>query len=299
MHRTPSALRSCPPLHAPVARRLLVKAAAGQRGQPFRLLAQRACYPLWQRHIRGTPCAWWQGTPGARFVQQGVRPLWARDSRCALLRASSAAHCLGAGYRWKPPHQDSGELGALSWACPMVLRGRARGYASTGPLGPSLRKGGFDLTCCMAAAAGSGGMRRRLAAAASSGGLRRRLAAERRSGGGRGGEGRARACAMRAVEEAQRVRCAVVTHTHTHHLPVLMRACACACACACALSFARRCLAETLAVTAVTRDAPRELSRGEARDGGERRWWRRYWMEMEMALRPHDGAREWWQRRSV
>ena len=175
VHRTPSALRSCPPSHAPVAHRLLVKAAAGQRGQPFRLLAQRACYPLWQRHIRGTPCAWWQGTPGARFVQQGVRPLWLVTLRCALLRASSAAHYLGAGYRWKPPHQDSGELGALSWAYPMVLRGRARGYASTGPLGPSLRKGGFDLTCCMAAAAGSG-MRRRLAAAASSGGLRRRLA---------------------------------------------------------------------------------------------------------------------------
>ena len=177
VHRTPSALRSCPPSHAPVAHRLLVKAAAGQRGQPFRLLAQRACYPLWQRHIRCTPCAWWQGHPGHALYSKECGRCGLVTLRCALLRASSAAHYLGAGYRWKPPHQDSGELGALSWACPMVLRGRARGYASTGPLGPSLRKGGFDLTCCMAAAAGSGGMRRRLAAAASSGGLRRRLAA--------------------------------------------------------------------------------------------------------------------------
>ena len=138
------------------------------------------------RRERATHCG--KGTSGARLVHGGKghpgHALYSKECgrcglvtlRCALLRASSAAHYLGAGYRWKPPHQDSGELGALSWACPMVLRGRARGYASTGPLGPSLRKGGFDLTCCMAAAAGSG-MRRRLAAAASSGGLRRRLAA--------------------------------------------------------------------------------------------------------------------------
>ena len=118
-----------------------------------------------------------KGHPGHALYSKECGRCGLVTLRCALLRASSAAHYLGAGYRWKPPHQDSGELGALSWACPMVLRGRARGYASTGPLGPSLRKGGFDLTCCMAAAAGSGGMRRRLAAAASSGGLRRRLAA--------------------------------------------------------------------------------------------------------------------------
>ena len=158
-------------------------AACWSRRQP----AKGGSLSGYLRRERATHCG--KGTSGARLVHGGKghpgHALYSKECgrcglvtlRCALLRASSAAHYLGAGYRWKPPHQDSGELGALSWACPMVLRGRARGYASTGPLGPSLRKGGFDLTCCMAAAAGSGGMRRRLAAAASSGGLRRRLAA--------------------------------------------------------------------------------------------------------------------------
>ena len=69
---------------SPAACSLLVKAAAGQRGQPFRLLAQRACHPLWQRHIRCTPCAWWQGHPGHALCSKecGRCGLVTRAVRC-------------------------------------------------------------------------------------------------------------------------------------------------------------------------------------------------------------------------
>ena len=176
VHRTPSALRSCPPSHAPVAHRLLVKAAAGQRGQPFRLLAQRACHPLWQRHIRCTPCAWWQGHPGHALCSKecGRCGLVTRAVRCCARhpRHTTLGLAIGGSRRIRIQVSLVRFPGRALWYCEGARGATLRQGLSAPPSarGVSTSPAAWPL---LPAPACGGGLQRRLAAAACGGGLRR------------------------------------------------------------------------------------------------------------------------------
>lgn len=147
------------------------------KGAAFQATCERACYPLWQRHIRCTPCAWWQGHPGHALCSKecGRCGLVTRAVRCCARhpRHTTLGLAIGGSRRIRIQVSLVRFPGRALWHCEGARGAALRQGLSAPPSARGVSTSPAAWPLLPAPAACGGGLRRRLAAAACGGGLRR------------------------------------------------------------------------------------------------------------------------------